>query len=265
MLPLKDCPAETLRPIMAVLCDIDGTLTCEGRLPAAAYGALERIRGAGLLVVPITGRPAGWCDHIARMWPVDGVVGENGAFYFHYDGSGRKMIRRYRYGEERRRQDRVRLQALAEKILSEVPGAAIAADQPYREADLAIDFREDVAPLAMDEVDRIVKIFEDDGATAKISSIHVNGWYGEYDKLGMTKTMFSEVFSIDLEAGANEAAFVGDSPNDSPMFQFFENSIGVANIADFSDRMTSQPNWVTEKPGGLGFAEFADALLRARE
>ena len=71
------------------------TLTTDGQLPSASYNAMERLRDSGLAVVPITGRPAGWCDLIARLWPVDGVVGENGAFYFHYDRDNRKMRRYY--------------------------------------------------------------------------------------------------------------------------------------------------------------------------
>ena len=82
MKPLAEMPIEARGRIRGVLTDLDGTLTTHGRLFAAAYTALERLRAAGLLVIPVTGRPAGWCDHIARMWPVDAVVGENGAFYF---------------------------------------------------------------------------------------------------------------------------------------------------------------------------------------
>ena len=95
MKPLQDMPAEVLANIRGVFFDIDDTLTSEGRLTASAYSALERIQAAGLLCVPVTGRPAGWCDHIARMWPVDGVVGENGAFWFAYDAATRKMTQRF--------------------------------------------------------------------------------------------------------------------------------------------------------------------------
>src|SRR5262249_57511345 len=82
MEPLDSFPMAARRRIRGVLADIDDTITTDGKLTAAAYGALERLQAAGFRVVPITGRPAGWCDHIARMWPVDAVVGENRAFYF---------------------------------------------------------------------------------------------------------------------------------------------------------------------------------------
>ena len=139
MQPLTECPADTLRHIKAVLCDIDHTLTWQGKLPAIVYAALEKLQAAGLIVVPITGRPAGWCDHIARMWPVNGVVGENGAFYFHIDQKSRKMVRRYWRNDTQRTDDRQRLQRIAARVLEEVPGVAISADQGYREADLSVD------------------------------------------------------------------------------------------------------------------------------
>ena len=91
MRPLADLPVADRQAVRFVLTDIDDTLTRDGALPSSSLVAMERLRAAGLTVVPITGRPAGWCDHIARMWPVDGVVGENGAFWFAYDRTGRVM------------------------------------------------------------------------------------------------------------------------------------------------------------------------------
>jgi hypothetical protein len=262
--PLAAFPPEARRAVRFVLTDIDDTLTAGGRLPAVAYAALERLRGAGLRVVPITGRPAGWCDHIARMWPVDAVVGENGAMYFHYDGAARRMLRRYWKTPDERRADRTRLDALRTRILADVPGAAVAADQPYREADLAIDFCEDVPPLPREAVLRIVALFEQAGARAKVSSIHVNGWFGDYDKLAMTARLFREVFHEELDAVREQVVFAGDSPNDEPMFRFFPHAVGVANVRQWADLIAHPPRWVTQAPGGAGFAELADALLAAR-
>lgn len=264
MQPLTECGPESLNRIKVVLCDIDDTLTWQGRLGSQAYSALETLRGRGLIVLPITGRPAGWCDHIARMWPVDGVVGENGAFYFHYDEKSRKMARRYWRSDEERRNDRLKLDEIGRLILQTVPGAAIASDQAYREADLAIDFCEDVDALPAPEVERIVNIFESAGAVAKISSIHVNGWFGDYDKLAMTRHALGEVFRIDIDEAPEAVAFVGDSPNDSPMFEFFPLSVGVANVRQFEAQLSAKPAWITTKPGGYGFAEFAENLLDAR-
>ena len=264
MRPLETFTAADRRGIVGVLADIDDTLTSHGRLQAAAFAALERLHESGLMVVPVTGRPAGWCDHIARMWPVDGVVGENGAFYFRYRRDDKRMQKCYAADAETRRANRAKLDRLRDRILSEVPGAAVASDQGYRESDLAIDYREDVAPLSAAQVRRVVAIFAESGATAKVSSIHVNGWFGDYDKLGMTLRMMRECFDLDMAAERERFVFVGDSPNDAPMFSYFPNSVGVANVAEFIGQLDSEPTYVTRGRGGAGFAEVAEALLEAR-
>jgi HAD superfamily hydrolase (TIGR01484 family) len=250
--------------IRFVLTDIDDTLTTGGQLPASSYRALERLRDAGFVVIPVTGRPAGWCDMIARFWPVDAVVGENGAFYFSYDRGSQVMRRVYFAGASDRHANRARLDAIRDRVLRDVPGAAVASDQAYREADLAIDFCEDVAPLSGDAVDRIVEIFQSAGAHAKVSSIHVNGWFGDYDKLSMTRRMMKERFGADLDDARDSVVFVGDSPNDEPMFAFFPLSVGVANVRDQVQRFRSLPAFVTASRGAGGFVEFADLLLGSR-
>lgn len=259
--PIQQFPPDARKNVRYVLTDIDDTLTIDGRLPAAALAAMERLEAAGKHVIPITGRPAGWCDHIARMWPVEAVVGENGAFYYRYDRGRRTMQRSYFKAAEDRAADRRRLEALKAEILAEVPGCAVSADQAFRESDLAIDFCEDVPRLSPAAVDRIVRTFEAAGARAKVSSIHVNGWFGAYDKLSMTRRLFGEVFKEELEAIRAQAVFAGDSPNDQPMFAFFPHSVGVANVRDFAARMDALPAWITQQPGGRGFAELVEVLL----
>jgi len=261
MKPVNDFPQDKKSFINYLLTDIDDTITNQGRIPACAFKALEDIDKAGIKVIPITGRPAGWCDHIARMWPVKGVVGENGAFYFAYDTDAKKMIRRYFKTDQQRLQDKKKLAIIEKNILQQVPECKVSADQPYREADLAIDFSEDVQALSQMDIDKIVDIFEQEGATAKISSIHVNGWFGNYDKLSMTKIMFKEVFKKDIDKIKENIIFSGDSPNDEPMFEYFPNSVGVANVLAFKDTLKSKPVWITKKSGGFGFFQLAEVLL----
>jgi HAD superfamily hydrolase (TIGR01484 family) len=258
--PLAMMPDAVRRGIAVVLTDIDDTLSTHGRITAQAYAAMERLQAAGKRVIPITGRPAGWCDHIARMWPVDGVVGENGAFYMRHDAVRRTLVRRFVVDEATRVAQRTRLATVASSILREVPGCAIASDQHYRETDLAIDFCEDVAPLPRAAVDRIVALMEA-RAHRKVSSIHVNGWFGAYDKLTMTRTLLAEAFALDMDATRDTIVFAGDSPNDAPMFGFFPNAVGVANVRAFLDRIATPPRYVTTAEAGAGFTELADFLL----
>ena len=258
---LWQCPQGVRQSIRGVFTDIDDTLTTDGRLHSSAYAALERLFEAGFMTVPVTGRPAGWCDHIARMWPVHAVVGENGAFYMRYDHSSRRMHCVHRLDSGERKRNRVKLEALAEVILQQVPGSALASDQSYRSADLAIDYCEDVPRLDANAVSRIVQLFQAAGAHAKVSSIHVNGWFGEHDKLSTAMVMMREWFNVDLHSERDHYMFVGDSPNDAPMFGFFPYAVGVANVMQFIDDLESPPAFVTRSSAGRGFAEVVDWLI----
>ncbi len=264
MKPLEHLSVETCRNLTGLLTDIDDTITTDGQLPASAYAMLERLSDAGLLVIPITGRPAGWCDMIARFWPVAGIVGENGALAFRYDRKLKKMFRFHAVDEQRREENRQKLNRLAKTILADVPGSALASDQHYREADLAIDFCEDVPALPDSDVQRIVDHFLNVGATAKVSSIHVNGWFGDWDKLTMSKKFFASEFDIDLAADRDRFVYCGDSPNDAPMFEFFPNACGVANVADFSGKMDALPAYIASSRGAEGFTEIGNRILTAR-
>ena len=262
--PLSHMPVDQARAVRVVLTDIDDTITTEGVLTAAAYRALEQLHQAGYLVIPVTGRPAGWCDHIARMWPVDAVVGENGAFFFRYDRQAKKMHQHFWARPEELRRNRQRLDAIEKEVLASVPGAALASDQAYRVADLAIDFCEDVPPLPESDIDRIVAVFERAGAQAKVSSIHVNGWFGEYNKLSMAKTLLADVFGLGWDEARTAVIYAGDSPNDEPMFAAFPLSVGVANIQAFAHRLKNKPAYITDGHSGDGFAELAAFLLELR-
>ena len=264
MLPLHDLPDADLARIDGLFLDIDDTLTIEGRLPAQAYAALEALHESGLRVVPITGRPAGWCDHFARMWPVDAVVGENGAFYFWHDPDAKKLRQRFLADDATRAANAERLKLVAAEILRAVPGCALASDQFCRVADIAIDFCEDVPALPKSEVERIAALMRAAGMTAKISSIHVNGWFGDYDKLSMARRLMQERYGIDLDRERQRYLFIGDSPNDEPMFGYFPQAVGVANVAEFTADMTHPPAYVTDGRGGDGFVELAQRLLQAR-
>jgi HAD superfamily hydrolase (TIGR01484 family) len=246
-----------------VFTDIDDTLTSQGRLTSLAFQALWRLNQSGVAVIPVTGRPAGWCELIARQWPVAGVIGENGGLYFRYIESGpeRGMKRHYFFENSTRLDNQKRLDKIRTEILTAVPGSRVASDQFCRQLDLAIDYCEDVKALPPIEVEKIVNIFKRHGAQAKVSSIHVNGWFGEYDKLKMCQIFCQREFDLDLAAHQKITAFVGDSPNDEPMFEFFENSFAVSNVQKFVKSMKHLPQFVSVGPGGDGFSEIVDRIL----
>lgn len=245
-----------------VLTDIDDTLTDEGLLGPEAYLAMWKLAKAGIHLIPVTGRPAGWCEMIARVWPVSGVIGENGGFYFRY--KDRKMERHFVHDFEAQIENRKKLEKIQAEILTSVPGSAIASDQFCRFMDLAIDFCEDVPKLPKKEVDRIVEIFHKYGAQAKVSSIHVNGWFGNYNKLSMALEFLKSEFGMSAEQAKTRCCFCGDSPNDEPMFEFFPMSFAVANISEFMDQIQHQPAFVAPDRGGLGFSKIVERILAGR-
>ena len=269
MQPFSHFTRADARGIEAIFTDIDGTLTDEeGRIPAAVFEVMEDARRAGIAVIPITGRPAGWCDMIARTWPADGVVGENGGLYFRRekaDHGGDTMIRVFAQGAEERLLNRARLDEVAARVLASVPGTALASDQGYREFDIAIDFCEDVARLDESEVDRIVALCEAAGCTVKVSSIHVNAWFGAFDKSSMCLRFGRDILGRDFgRDDASRAVFFGDSPNDAPLFALFPHSVGVAGVRRMADRIPTLPTWITRGDGADGFVEGCRTILALR-
>jgi len=251
--PLSELDASGVR---AVLFDVDDTLTTHGKLTAGAYGSLEALQRAGLRTLAVTGRAAGFCEYAARMWPVDAVVGENGGFCFRFAGG--KLEHEYREAPEVRARNRQRYAAISKAIVAAVPGCAVASDERYRETDFTIDHAEEVAALPAEAIERIAGLMRRESLRVAISSIHIHGWFGDYDKGSTACDLLRRQFDVEPAA----ALFVGDSPNDASMFAAFDRSVGVANVRKYAGRMAAEPNYVTQAAFGAGFAELAAHLLR---
>lgn len=256
MKPIKELDADRASKIKYILCDIDDTITTNGKLPAESYTAMWKLHDAGYNVIPVTGRPAGWCDLIVREWPVKAVVGENGAFVFYFEGGHLKTFTHPSVSDA---ETRTKLQGVKEACLKGVPGCRVAKDQFARIYDLAVDFNEDPPYLGFEAAEKIKDICASMGAHAKVSSIHVNAWFGNYDKLMMTELFMKEV--LKEENIKEKCIFFGDSPNDEPMFQYFPNSCAVANILPFAEKIRHLPTFVTTQEGGKGFAEAIAQIL----
>ncbi|MCL2129419.1 MAG: HAD-IIB family hydrolase [Treponema sp.] len=257
-------PAEAAG-IKYVLMDIDDTLTSKGKLPALSYEALWKLKEAGLKVIPVTGRPAGWCDLIAREWPTDGVIGENGALaFFEEAGNGPENlpVLKAEYHPNAIRNDHPVLAGVKERAFKEFPEIRLAKDQFSRLFDIAFDFAEEEPVLPLDTAIRIKTMAEEAGAKAKISSIHINVWMGNYDKLSMAENFLSKHFG--WNGDTTKVFFVGDSPNDEPMFTRFPLSSAVANIRRYEGLIKNLPAYVASKESGGGFAEIANTLLEKK-
>lgn len=259
MRPLREAPRQALARVRYVLTDMDDTLTHRGRLAARTYTALERLEEAGIPVIPVTAAPAGWADQMARMWPVAGVIAENGGVFLHRTARG-DAGSSFWHGEAEQGTVAARLSALAADIARELPAAVPAADQPFRLTSLAYDVPSDPALRAA-----LIERFRGAGADVTVNSLWVLGWFGGYDKLSAARRVMAASFGLDIDAEADAVAFAGDSLNDAPMFGFFRTSVGVSTVVDYLPDLPKPPAWITQGPGGDGFVELAEALLRARE
>ncbi len=237
-----------------VFTDVDETLTWQGRLPEETFSALAKLKQAGIRVVPVTGASAGWCDCMIRTWPIDSIVGENGSFYIDRNTDGR-LSYTYALEESVRAANWQRLQQLKDEVLKKFPFAYQTADQVFRITDIAFDINQD-RTIDRKDAFTIAQYCRAAGMVAKVSSIHINVWCGDYDKASTTDLwMRAQGFDND------DAIFSGDSPNDDSMFSSFRQTVGVANVLPYIGELDSPPMYVTTQPGGYGFAELAAALL----
>jgi HAD superfamily hydrolase (TIGR01484 family) len=257
--PWATCPAEALRAASGVLTDIDDTLTRDGAIEPAALAALHALQAAAVPVVAITGRPLGWSERFARDWPLAAIVPENGAVSLIRDGD--RVLTEYAQDETTRRRNARRLREVAARVLAEVPGTTLARDSAGRVTDIAIDHGE-FAQLDDRTIDRVVALMREEGMAATVSSIHINGWFGEHDKLSGARWMARRLFDRELDAA--RWVYVGDSTNDQTMFGHFALSVGVANLRDFAAQLHTWPAYITDGERGTGFAEVAQRVLEAR-
>lgn len=261
MQALSTATSDEFSNVRFVLTDMDETLTHHGRLAAQTYRALERLQENGVRVIPVTAAPAGWCDQMARMWPVDGVIGENGGLFFRREESGaHALVREFWHGDAV--QDvAAQLQVIAAHVRHEAPEAVFADDQPFRTTSVAFSIPQDAA-----ERDRIGDALRRAGADVTVNNLWILGWLGGYDKLSMSRRILAAHYGVDIdaEAGRSSVLYTGDSTNDAPMFAFFRHTVGVSTVVDCLDRIPVHPRWITQGPGGAGFVEAADAVIAAR-
>lgn len=260
--PLSALPSEALAGLCGLLTDIDDTLTSDGAITADALDALGRLRQAGLHLIPITGRPAGWSAPFAACWPVDAIVAENGAVALLPQASG-GVHKIYQQDAATRQRHFERMQQVLRRIEREVPGALRARDSDGRETDIAIDHSE-FTQLPPERIGQAVQIMRSEGMNATVSSIHINGWYGSHNKLEGARWIVQQLFGRRLDDEIGRWAYVGDSTNDQLMFGHFPLSAAVANVARFLPELQALPRYLCRQERGAGFAELADCILSAR-
>lgn len=248
------------RSLKAVFTDLDGTLTEETvGISATCYNALWELREAGFKIVIVSGRPAGWADCLMRLWPLDAMIFENGAGLCVREAFHIKRIPLA--PETHLAKNQERLSKIFQSIKEEIPHLKHATDQPFRQFDSTVDFNEEPPKLSESELSQVIdRLNSHQDITWKLSNIHINFWVGKYTKITACEYLLNQ-YSPSWNIEKSQVVFSGDSPNDEPLFKFFGNSVGVANIRDFLPKMKHPPRYVTSLPGGEGFCELASHLL----
>jgi hypothetical protein len=259
MEPLARAPADLFTEIRFVLTDMDETLTFEGRLSAETYEALERLRAAGVRVVPVTAAPAGWCDQMARMWPIDGVIGENGGLFFRRAPAGREIHREFWQGGAASVAASERLAEIGASVLAELDFASFADDQPFRLTSLAFN-----RPAEPEKCAGLAAALRRRDACVTTNDLWILAWVGGYDKLSMARRILASAYEIDIDIEKNSILYCGDSTNDAPMFAHFHHTVGVSTVRRYLSEIPIPPRWITDGPGGSGFVEVARAVLGTR-
>jgi HAD superfamily hydrolase (TIGR01484 family) len=262
MKPLSSWPQSAREKIMGVFTDIDDTLTNEGAITPDALKALHSLKAKGLMVIPITGRPVGWSIPFATTWPVNAIVAENGAVALVHNTQTKQVTKIYQQDLATRTRNYQQMQGIAQRVLKEIPGTAMAQDSPGRETDIAFDHSE-FHHLTQEQIQQVVQLLQQEGMTATISSIHINAWFGGHNKWHGAQWILKELTGRNLKQEIDQWVYVGDSTNDQVMFENFTHSVGVANIKRFEKELKHLPKYISKQKRGAGFAEIARVLLTA--
>jgi HAD superfamily hydrolase (TIGR01484 family) len=252
--------ADLATAVRGVFSDIDDTLTHDGAVVPEAYAALARARAAGLRVVLVTGRPAGWAEVLAAIWPVAAAIAENGGIAYLKRGG---RIERIYFAEGDPGEDARRLASVSDDLLGRFPYARRADDCTLRITDVAFDIGEN-QKLPAEQVDAITSRIRELGARTLVSSVHAHACFHSADKAQMSARVAHLLWNEPEAEVAAHYAFVGDSPNDQAAFAFFDASIGVANVTRYADKLNPPPRYITQASHGHGFAEAIDTLLARR-
>jgi hydroxymethylpyrimidine pyrophosphatase-like HAD family hydrolase len=235
-------------------------MTTGERIEAATYESLERLGQAGVPIIMVTGRPAGFGHAFMKMTPVLACVAENGGVMFVREG--RKVVKSYGVPPASLPEWKRRMNDIAVEVMHKVPGARLSSDSKYREVDLAIDWNEEIS-LTREDAELCVQLIQKAGFAAVRSSVHVNFGPPHFDKLSACRIVVRKVLGGDTDDLA-PYVYVGDALNDAPMFQGFPTSVGVANIKAWWDELAHKPAFITERAEGPGLRELVEHLLTLR-
>lgn len=258
MLALSLASNEVFSSVKYVLTDMDETLTFRGRLSSRIYDSIERLQSAGIIVIPVTGAPAGWCDQMVRMWPVGGVIGENGGFFFQRSDNGHS-VNRYYWHTDNQSDILVKLKSIATEIKGKYAWTRLSEDQPFRLTSLAFSL-----PETVEQIEILLSALNGAGLKTTVNNLWVLGWLGDYDKLITSRHILKTFYKLDESLEQETVFYSGDSENDAPMFEYFTHTLGMNTIRNSLTKIPKLPTWISDSPGGDGFVEGVNKILESK-
>jgi hydroxymethylpyrimidine pyrophosphatase-like HAD family hydrolase len=176
-----------------------------------------------------------------------------------HDPTQNQVRKIYQQDETTRTHNFQEMQRIAKRVLQEIPGTLMAQDSLGRETDIAFDHSE-FHHLSQEQIQQVIKLLQQEGMTATVSSIHINAWFGDHNKWHGAQWILKQLTGRDLKQELDQWVYVGDSTNDQVMFENFTHSVGVANIKRFEKELKHLPKYITQQERGAGFAEVVRVL-----
>jgi HAD superfamily hydrolase (TIGR01484 family) len=258
MQPIERLSEPEARGLLGLLFDLDDTFLDRGRLGEAAYSSLFRLKDLGLGLIAVTGRSAGWGTVLARQWPVDAVVSENGAVALQRVDN--RIVRIDRAGASERELRRLQLAEIAREVARRIPELLPTEDCWQRLSDYTFDIGEEHR-VARDRVDQAADLAKQLGARTSRSTVHLHLTLDGDDKASGAVRLLHGRYGLDPTSARKRWAFIGDSENDESCFAAFHTTIGVRNL---SGRPSIAPRFITRAERSHGFIELGQVLGERR-
>lgn len=258
MKPISTLPRAEATRLRGVAFDLDDTLLEHGRLTEATYSVLFRLVEGGLSLYGVTGRPAGWAELLARLFPVAAVIAENGAVACARRGERVQLLDSV--DSNTRRERGLRLDALIASFREHFGDFEPADDVRARISDRTFDIGEH-RRIGRERVNEAADFLRAAGARVFVSSVHLHATFDYADKASSAVRLLARDSGLDATAVRHAYAYLGDSENDASCFAAFSTSIGVANLCG---RTTLRPRYITSRPRGEGVVEAARVILSLR-
>jgi HAD superfamily hydrolase (TIGR01484 family) len=246
---------QALQPVRLVATDMDGTLTIAHKFSALLLEGLEALAAAGIPVVIVTGRSAGWVSGVVSYLPIAGAIAENGGIFYRSQPETAQVLVEIADLAAHRHE----LAAMFQQLQAKFPQIRETADNQFRLTDWTFD----VHGLTVTDLQTMQQLCQAAGWGFTYSTVQCHIKRVEQEKARGVLQVMAQQFPDVTPA---QVLTLGDSLNDESLFDAgrFPLSVGVANVREYCDRLQHQPQYITTQAEGKGFAELVQQILSHR-